>query len=43
MVSEMEYQPVKPFINLIILFMEHGITNTTLLAVSVTELRSLIA
>ena len=36
MVSEMEYQPVMPFINLLILFMMHGITNTTLLAFSVT-------
>jgi len=34
MVSEMEYQPVMPFINL--LFMKHGKTNTTLLAFSVT-------
>jgi len=30
MVSEMEYQPVTPFINLLILFMKQGITNTTL-------------
>jgi hypothetical protein len=43
MVSEMEYQPVKPFINLLILFMKDGMTNTTLLAFSVTELRRLIA
>jgi len=34
MVSEMEYQPVMQFINLLILFMKRGITNTTLLAFS---------
>jgi len=37
MVSEMEYQPIMPFIDLLILFRKHGITNNTLLAYPVTK------